>query len=592
VSIAGEALPGHKKEGIKMKRLRIALALAFLLGATLARLRMSVLTAVAATLTLALLAASTPSAGGSAPTRVQRQAKSSTRTGNANDIAHSLRVSGDGKKIFVTGDSDGGMKTGYDYATIAYDASNGKKLWLARYNGPANKDDGGESLTLSSDGKKLYVAGATFSKKTGYDYGTIAYTASTGRRLWVARYNGPRNGADGAEAVAVGADGTSVFVTGTSWGGKATDDDYATVAYNAATGKRRWVARYDGPGHALEEWVSLTISRDGTKVFVSGGSDGGDTTSFDYVVIAYDAASGAQLWVSRYDGPAHGFDEATSITASPDGTRVFVSGYSDDETDSEEATTIAYEAATGARLWVARYHGPGEDDDRGSSLKLSPDGTKVFVTGFSSGETDNDYLTVAYDSATGERLWVARYNGPANGYEWAHSLAVSDDGTKVFITGESEGRRRYADDYATIAYDASSGEQLWVARYNGPAKGWDVGGSVAASPVGSRVFVTGYSEGKISRADFATIAYGTRTGKRIWLARYNGPGVICLVPYVQGLPLARAKIEIRRADCAVGKVTRIASGTRRGSVDSQSPKAGTRLAPKSRVRLWVSRGPR
>jgi hypothetical protein len=67
------------------------------------RLRMPVVTALAVTLTLALLAASTPSAGGSAPTRAERQAKSSTRTGNAHDIAHSLRVSGDGRKVFKTG---------------------------------------------------------------------------------------------------------------------------------------------------------------------------------------------------------------------------------------------------------------------------------------------------------------------------------------------------------------------------------------------------------------------------------------------------------------------------------------------------------
>jgi PQQ-like domain/PASTA domain len=555
------------------------------------RLRMSRLTAVAAALTLALLATSTAAVGGSAASRAERRAEGSARTGNAPDLAHSLAVSRDGTKVFVTGDSDGGMKSGSDYATIAYDASNGKKLWLARYSGPANKDDGGESLTLSSDGTKLYVAGATFSKKTGYDYGTIAHEASTGKRLWVARYNGPANGADGAEVVAVSADGTAVFVTGTSWGGKATQEDFATVAYDAATGTRRWVARYDGPGDA-EEWAALTVSRDGTKVFVSGGSEGANST-FDYVVIAYDAASGARLWISRYDGPAHADDEATSITVSPDGTRVLVSGYSQDQTGSDQATTIAYEAATGVRVWVARYHGPGEDDDRGSALRVSPDGTKVFVTGFSSGDTDNDYATVAYDSATGERLWAARYNGPANGYDWAHSLTVSEDGTKVFVTGESEARaERNTHDYATIAYDASSGKQLWTARYNGPARQDDVGASVQVDAVGLRVFVTGSSTGKATRVDYATIAYAGGTGKTAWAARYNGPGVICLVPSVQGLPLSRAKAEIRRADCAVGKVTRIASKTKKGTVDGQYPNAGTRHAPKSTVRLWVSRGRR
>ena len=44
--------------------------------------------------------------------------------------------------------------------------------------------------------------------------------------------------------------------------------------------------------------------------------------------MAYDAATGAKVWVSRYDGPAHGDDFATALGVSPDGSTVFVTGYS------------------------------------------------------------------------------------------------------------------------------------------------------------------------------------------------------------------------------------------------------------------------
>ena len=38
--------------------------------------------------------------------------------------------------------------------------------------------------------------------------------------------------------------------------------------------------------------------------------------------------------------------------------------------------------------------------------------------------TAEDYATVAYDAATGGRLWARRYNGPGNGRDWAVSTGA------------------------------------------------------------------------------------------------------------------------------------------------------------------------
>jgi len=51
-------------------------------------------------------------------------------------------------------------------------------------------------------------------------------------------------------------------------------------------------------------------------------------------------------------------------------------------------------------------------------------------------------------------------------------------------------------DFATVAYNAATGTQRWVARYNETSNGWDAGGSVAITPDGRTVTVAGPSFGK------------------------------------------------------------------------------------------------
>jgi DNA-binding beta-propeller fold protein YncE len=96
-------------------------------------------------------------------------------------------------------------------------------------------------------------------------------------------------------------------------------------------------------------------------------------------------------------------------------------------------------------------------------------------------------------------VWVSRYNSFTNGTDDAQSMVVSPSGDTVFVTGWSDGVDT-GYDYATVAYNATTGAQLWVSRYNGPAYGGGVDASdsafsVAVSPGGNTVFVTGQKHG-------------------------------------------------------------------------------------------------
>ena len=434
------------------------------------------------------------------------------------DIATAIAVSPDGARVYVTGASgqshlaaSGASDTGHDYATVAYDAS-GTQLWVRRYNGPGNGTDVAYAMAVSPDGARVYVTGKSVGSGTDYDYVTIAYDAS-GTRLWVRRYNGPRNGYDGASAIAVSPDGARVYVTGHSMGlgeGYAyTGYAYATVAYDA-NGTRLWVRRYNGPwrygqpGTSADVADAIAVSPNGARVYVTGGS-AGSGTDLDYATVAYDA-SGTQLWVRRYTRQMDSYDRASAIAVSPDGARLYVTGLSSAFGSSYDYATIAYDAS-GARLWVRRYNGPGNNWDEANAIAVSPDGARVYVTGSSQGwGTWFDYATIAYD-ASGTQLWVRRYADPeAQWYsDGANALAVSPDGTRVYVTGITVGPGPDFD-YATIGYEAS-GMELWVRYYNGPADGRDGASAIAVGPDGARVYVTGTSHGWPSWDDYATIAY-------------------------------------------------------------------------------------
>lgn len=393
-------------------------------------------------------------------------------------------------------------------------AAPGSQLWVTRYNGPANLWDQANDLGVSPDGSKVFVTGFTTGPRNRRDFATVAYDASTGGELWAKGYNGYF-----AVALEVSPDGSAVYVTG--YDNHATTlYDYATVAYDAATGAELWAKSYNGPGNSYDGANALGVSSDGSEVFVTGRSKGSGTHN-DYVTIAYDAASGATLWMRRYNGPASGPDVAFALGVDPQGSAVYVTGFSNGQTGQADFATIAYAASTGTKLWAKRYDGRVDGRDVAYALTVSPDGSVIFVTGRSRGTSSGSYATLAYDASDGGKLWGRRYNGPQSSSDSARALGVSPDGSEVFVTGWSRGTHR---DYATVAYDATAGVELWATRYNGPGDSDDIANGLAVSPDGSEVFVTGGSYGSASGSDYATVAYDTSDGGKLWLRRYDGPG--------------------------------------------------------------------
>lgn len=312
-------------------------------------------------------------------------------SGSSSDTALAITVSSDGASVAVTGQTEG-VSAGDGVETVVYAAATGAERWAKRFDTPG--PDQGNSLVVSPDSRIAYVSGSAFNTSTGKtDYIVLTYDVATGAEFWMRRYNGPDGGSSAASDIALSPDAKRVVVTG-GINYETSDPTLVTVEYDAISGAQAWARHYDGPGNALDDGKAVTFDPTGAKVIMTGRSTGAGTDS-DYITIAYDVSRGQTLWMRRYDGPSSGYDVATSIGTSPDGSRVFVTGHS--SAANPDFATIAYDLASGGKVWAKRYDGPAHADDSQVSLSVSPDGTRLFVTGASTGvATDFDFATVAY----------------------------------------------------------------------------------------------------------------------------------------------------------------------------------------------------
>ena len=415
---------------------------------------------------------------------------------------------------------------GASTASVAVRAAGGpgSQLWVSSYNGPNHSFDVASAAVTSPDGNMLFVTGSSAGPKNTDDYATVAYNPATGAQLWVSRYNGPGGGNE-PFAIGISPDGSTVYVTGESVGaGPGATFDYATVAYDAKTGAQKWLRRYNGPQNGADVAKSLAVSPDGGTVYVTGYS--GVPGQYDYATIAYNAATGAQRWLSRYNGRAGRNDQGRAVAVSPDGRTVYVTGRSQGMRSGYDIATVAYSAATGAQRWAGRYDGPANLDDFGTALSVAPGGQVLYVTGgVGAPGRQLGFVTIAYKSSSGKALWTSRTRGSSiiiN--DVGSSVGVTRDGRTVVVANYTAGTTTRTA-YATTAYNASTGAARWSRRYAGPSGNNDnLPAALGISPDGTTVYVTGTSDSPTSGRDYATVAYRIATGARLWVSRFTGSG--------------------------------------------------------------------
>ena len=398
------------------------------------------------------------------------------------NIPTSIAVSPDGAIVYVSGTwkvdqvaADGHL------TTLALDATNGDILWSANYDGPGNSTDNARDIMVSPDGRTLYVAGISGGAPNGnLDYLALAYDASTGAQKWATRWDGIGVGNDDSPfAMDVNARGSMLYFTGWSYGEGEYNNDYGTIAVHTSgpdEGSIAWTARYDGVGvHAPDQASALAVSPDDSKLFVTGMSDDVDggppfDVNYGYATVAYNALTGEQLWESRMQWPDTTFNSPTAIAVDPTSERVIVTGQAGQR--ELDFGTIAYNTSDGTEAWSERYGLENYDFELGRDIAIDPRGDTAYITGISAKSPPGvpgvvvyapnaDQLTIAYDIASGEKNWLARFNPSTTDFVSTQAVAISPDAETVYTAASVDDQNwdYDGDDFqaSVMAYDIGPG---------------------------------------------------------------------------------------------------------------------------------------
>jgi PKD repeat protein len=195
--------------------------------------------------------------------------------------------------------------------------------------------------------------------------------------------------------------------------------DMVVHKYNAS-GVRVWAQVVNTGSVTNDIASSLTLSPDGADVILTG------TVGANWITASFNALTGTRRWlVVAPEGIA-----ARDVVA--DATRVYVAGQGVTGAGTPSIryllTVIAYNRSTGARLWRTDST-PAGSQAIGQRVALAPDGSLV-AAGFTSSGGYLDWWTVALE-VSGAVRWQARRDRALTGDESPSTVFTLADGTTV-----------------------------------------------------------------------------------------------------------------------------------------------------------------
>jgi uncharacterized delta-60 repeat protein len=513
---------------------------------------------------------------GSLDTSFNGTGKVTTAFGSNDSGANALVVQPDGKLVAAGWSHNG---SNYDFALTRYNPDGSLDT---SFNGTGKVTtpigagwDSANALVLQPDGK--LVAAGISHKGSDYDVALARYNADGSLDT---SFNGTGKvttaigaGSDSANALVLQPDG-KLIAGGYSYQGSGTNNDAALVRFNpngSLDTSFNGSGKVTTPiGSADNAAYALALQPDG-KLLAAGRSWSG--SSYDFALARYNSNGSLD---TSFNGSGKvttamgaGSDNANAIALQPDGKPV-VAGYSHNGSKFD----FALARYVGHSTLAVNRIGSGA-----GSVSSSPNGISCGSTCSASFGGAPVKLTATAAAGSSFVAWSGACSGVGS---CTLSLAADRTATARFETDKTLTLTTAGAGIGTVTSNPA-GISCGTACAHPFKYGTVLTLTAAAS---SRSVFKGWS-GVCSGTATCTVTMSTaRAVTAAFAAR-------CIVPNVKGKTLLAAKHAITKAHCALGKVTKaFSTSMRKGRVISERPRAGTKLAPGSKLRLSLSKGKR
>ena len=380
---------------------------------------------------------------------------------------------------------------------------------------PLNQGFNDISTGMVLDGSgNVYVCGVSGITNQGDDLTLVKYN-STGTQQWVRNYNpSAADFNDCAYAVTIDNQNNIIVVGYQENPATGTGRDYAIVKISS-TNTLMWSNSYAQFANFEDE--ALAVAVDNLRnIYVTGRSQG-NAAGYDIVTIKFNE-NGSPQWSKLCRSSANGDDQGVAIAVSGDGF-VYVTGFIEIPSSNYNMITLKYNPATGDTLWVNRYDSTGTFD-QAKSIRIAGNDA-ITITGASSSNTSGeDIKTIQYGSA-GNVKWKKGYNGPGNRNDRGISV-TSDIAGNIYVAGwvDTAVTGTANLDYMTIKYDIN-GNQVWAQKYFPPqGNNGDDRPCYILTDNSNNVYVTGTCNFVSTFNDYVTVKYNS-AGVKLWDVSYN-----------------------------------------------------------------------